>query len=455
MLIRFLVDNLLSFGTFTEFNLLTSSQTSKKKHHLYNCNGSEFLKMSAIYGANGAGKSNLIYSIIMLSSLIEDEDYIGHILFNRFKASKNDQRQDVLLGAEFINKNTPYLYAVKIGKGKIIHEELYKSGLGTKPNELIFERTLNDKGDNQLTFPDSFYENEEGKVLNDVILKSFKSSKKVFLKILSELEHESFSEIKNAYDWFNKKLVPLTPGALYGSMISRFVDDSKFSTFAKKMICSFHTGIREMHYEKKELSSYLGDNDDDLYEDIYQDLLKSDGEFVDAILKNERIAFKLENDIAFVYRVYFHHVGINDDVKFYLDDESDGTKKLFDYIPIFKEIVEDDRVYILDEIERSIHPTIIKELIAKFSVETKTKGQLIFSTHESNLLDQEIFRQDEIWFVEKDENACSKLYPLSDFKVHHTKNIEKGYLNGRYGGIPFTGNLKDLNWTLDEITEPA
>jgi AAA15 family ATPase/GTPase len=82
----------------------------------------------------------------------------------------------------------------------------------------------------------------------------------------------------------------------------------------------------------------------------------------------------------------------------------------------------------------------------------ETKGQLIFSTHESNLLDQDIFRPDEIWFTEKNKQGATELYALSEFKEHHTIDIRKGYLNGRYGGIPFLGNLKDLNWEKNAET---
>ncbi|TAE35352.1 MAG: ATP-binding protein, partial [Sphingobacteriales bacterium] len=74
------------------------------------------------------------------------------------------------------------------------------------------------------------------------------------------------------------------------------------------------------------------------------------------------------------------------------------------------------------------------------------KGQLIFTTHESNLLDQDILRTDEIWFTQKDIDGATKLFSLSDYKVHNTIDIENGYLNGRYGGIPFLSNLEDLNW---------
>jgi len=119
---------------------------------------------------------------------------------------------------------------------------------------------------------------------------------------------------------------------------------------------------------------------------------------------------------------------------------------LLEYVLAIKDIIEEEVTYIIDEMERSIHALIIKDIISKFSSDTMTKGQLIFSTHESNLLDQEIFRQDEIWFAQKNNWGATEMYRLSDLKEHHTIDIRKGYLMGRYGGIPFLGNLQDLNW---------
>jgi hypothetical protein len=133
-------------------------------------------------------------------------------------------------------------------------------------------------------------------------------------------------------------------------------------------------------------------------------------------------------------------------VMFDLVEESDGSRRLLDYLPAFRDLLTKDVTYLIDEIERSIHPLLIKEIIRKFSEDDATAGQLVFTTHESNLLDQEIFRQDEIWFVEKDSSGSTDLYSLCDFKEHNTKDIRKGYLSGRYGSIPFLSNLRDLNW---------
>ena len=117
-----------------------------------------------------------------------------------------------------------------------------------------------------------------------------------------------------------------------------------------------------------------------------------------------------------------------------------------EYMPFLYSITHRNKVYVVDEIERSMHPIMIKELIKKLSESDSAKGQLIFTTHESSLLDQDIFRPDEIWFAQKDVEQATQLYPLSDFNIHKTANIENGYLNGRYGGIPFLSNLHDLHW---------
>ncbi|MBK6622688.1 MAG: ATP-binding protein [Saprospirales bacterium] len=123
-----------------------------------------------------------------------------------------------------------------------------------------------------------------------------------------------------------------------------------------------------------------------------------------------------------------------------------APRRLLDYLPALYSVIHSPKVYLIDEIERSIHPLLIKELARKFSHNESTSGQLIFTTHESILLDQDIFRPDEIWFAEKKKDGATEIHALSEFKEHHTIDIRKGYLNGRYGAIPFLGNLKDLKW---------
>ena len=107
-------------------------------------------------------------------------------------------------------------------------------------------------------------------------------------------------------------------------------------------------------------------------------------------------------------------------------------------------------MFIIDEIERSLHPSLIKQLVETLLKTEDLKGQLIFTTHESNLLDLTVLRSDEIWFMEKDpQTGASDCYSLTSFKPRVDLDIEKGYLNGRFGAIPFLGNLRNL--TLNDL----
>ena len=194
------------------------------------------------------------------------------------------------------------------------------------------------------------------------------------------------------------------------------------------------------------LEEFFGEDENS--EEIIKQLKNKPRSFLGFVNKHgEEIMAVNDNNELLIKRLILYHQGKEGLVDFHLSNESDGTNRLLDYIPAFQEVISKNKVFVIDEVERSIHPLLIKELLSKLSSDKNTLGQLILTTHESNLLDQNIFRQDEIWFVEKDPFGSSDMYPLSEFREHHTKDIRKGHLNGRYGAIPFLGNLKDLNWT--------
>ena len=145
--------------------------------------------------------------------------------------------------------------------------------------------------------------------------------------------------------------------------------------------------------------------------------------------------------------ISYHKNSQNEDVVFMISEESDGTKRLIDLTPAFFNILIHDQTYVVDEIDRSLHPSMLCAIIRKALKAEQTIGQLIFTSHESNLLNLDIFRQDEIWFVEKeDKGGDTKLYSLNEFKPRHDLDIRKGYLTGRFGAIPFLADIHDLNW---------
>jgi hypothetical protein len=129
-------------------------------------------------------------------------------------------------------------------------------------------------------------------------------------------------------------------------------------------------------------------------------------------------------------------------VEFDQEDESDGTRALFSFSGMWLDVIENERVLIVDELDASLHPLMVHYLV-KLLHHQERKAQLIFTTHDTTILSQKILRRDQIWFMEKDEKNATQLYPLSDYSPRDNEAIERGYLNGRYGGIPF---LKDLDF---------
>ncbi len=427
--------------------MIPSPRYTRLDNHKYTKNGFSLLKMAAVYGANSAGKSNLIKAISLLKSLVIKESIpvsFSSKLF-RFRAT---EKENAVMVVEFINNGIPFYYGVELNSNRIITEELYKSGLGKKKDVLIFERKTDSKNKTKLSFFKSFEENKEGKVLISVIEKNLSQPNKTMLKFLAGLKNPQLGDISSAYSWFSSKLNILTPDSKPIALTHLIDVDDDFHKYAEDILCAFNVGVCSMKAEKIPLKEYHNiQNSTDLASIVEKIKSNPKGLLTLRTRRGEEILLGEENGEPFVKKLTIQHKGENDTIRdFDLEEESDGTIRLLDFIPAFKELITHDVVYLIDEIERSIHPLLIKELLKKFSDDKNSLGQIIFTTHESNLLDQKIFRQDEIWFVEKNNEGKSDIYSLSDFKEHNTIDIRKGYLSGRYGSIPFLGNLENLNW---------
>ena len=134
-----------------------------------------------------------------------------------------------------------------------------------------------------------------------------------------------------------------------------------------------------------------------------------------------------------------------------LEEESLGTQMIFLLIPFMMDSINNKKVLIIDELDKSLHPFLVHYIVEIFNnLEINSNSsQLIFNTHDTNLLDLNILRRDQIWFTEKNnDNGVSDLYPLSDFSVRKEENIEKGYMLGKYGAVPFIKN--DINLWEEE-----
>ncbi len=446
MIVRFLVQNLFSFRDLTEFNMLPG-RFSRMPHHIYQTNGLELLKLNVMYGANGAGKSNLIRAMVLLREFVVTGKLPIELLVQTFRFDPDSRKKDVYMGIEFIENDTPYYYGIKVNQGIIIEEELQISGLGKTEDIVLFSRTDSAAEKSlQLAFSKEVMADKEAALYPAFLRNEILERNVPVLSTMAGRKNKVFEPFIKALQWFTNDLVPIMPHSRPSGLTLQLERNQAFAEFATQVMQAFNTGIKEIKVENMPIEQFFGEDDKFEAERITSQLRANPDKLMPYRTDHEEILFVLVGQKAMAKRLFFLHDTDGGKEKFTATEESDGTRRLLDYLPALFEAINSRRVYLIDEIERSIHPLLIKELIRKFSHDEHTSGQLIFSTHESNLLDQDIFRPDEIWFAEKNKEGATELYPLSEFKEHHTIDIRKGYLNGRYGGIPFLGNLKDLNW---------
>ena len=442
MLLRLIIENVSSFKEAVEFNTFPSSKSHSHGNHKMTCGHVTALRMSAIYGANGAGKSNLLFVLRLLKSMVETESLRNISVYESlsFKLDEECINKPSGLAIEFYHNQKVFYYHVEFDRESVFLEELYLSER-TKDVEL-FKRessTISMNGDYFAKgFKTQFVEVLDRLVRPDMLLLSF----------MGKYYSAEMPFVSEAYSWFVDKLEIILPDSTIHVVPHLFDSNILFSELVNSMMPELKTGISRLFVRKEELDEENIKGNEELLRLIKQAKLHP-GE--PQIMK-ANWAGEISNVVSEEGKVYMktlvavHRMEDGKEINMAFANESDGTRRLVDYMPLFYAVTNEDKVYVVDEIERSIHPILIKSLMERLSHSEKASGQLIFSTHESGLLDQDIFRPDEIWFAQKDAEQATQLYPLSDFNIHKTANIENGYLNGRYGGIPFLSNLKDLHW---------
>jgi hypothetical protein len=448
MLVRFTVSNFLSFRESTEFNMLTGNPR-RLEHHVYEpVKGLELLKMAAVYGANGAGKSNLVKAMLYLRELVVKGWLSPGPL--QFKLDKKISGEPTTLEVEFICNGVMYVYGVDLSPVQIIEEWLYRSMLSGE-DELVFHRRLK-AGTTSIEVAPDYRKTEEEKIRVRLYEKEILKDTVTLLQTLGESKAE-FGPVHDIFNWFGNFWGIVLPQSQPKGIIRQLTSSPEFFIFAKELMCTFHTGIQELDIETYDLDAFFGADDAELAQKIKTDLEKSEASGGNLVvqhqtLKEELFITRNADGQPVVKRLIARHSGSDGrTVPFAIWQESDGTRRLLDLLPAFYKAVQEPAVVVIDEIERTIHPLLLKELISKFARDTGTKGQLIFTTHEAYLLDQETMRQDEFWFAEKSSEGATSLIPLSDFKdVRYDLDLRKGYLLGRFRAIPFTGDLRHLKW---------
>ena len=445
MLLRFAAENIMSFKDTVEFNTFPSSKTHSHEWHKIPCGHTTVLRMSAIYGANGAGKSNLLKCISLLKDMVAAEKLSDLSLTDDlyFKLDNLGKTNPSELAIEFYAYEKIFYYHLTFNRQKIIAEELI---LSQKSQDI----TIFTRDDNRVDISAEFLSSISKAESRDVFLDGINRIIRPDMTALSFLGNYYPNElpvISEAYDWIMTLQVVLPSMKVHE--LPHILDvNPEFAELVNDIIPELKTGITRLDV-KTEILNEEKINPSSIIHKVLQDAKKKPNiPFVVPDIRDNKISNIVVKDNVIYLKTLavFHNDSLGNDIEMEIDQESDGTRRLIEYMPLLYSVLKLNRVFIVDEIERSIHSIMIKSLMSKISESKDARGQIIFTTHESCLLDQRIFRPDEIWFAQKDVNQSTQLYPLSDYNIHKTANIENGYLNGRYGGIPFLSNLSDLKW---------
>lgn len=445
MFIGFSVSNFLSFKDPQTMSTM-ASKVARHKEHILNGNGKKVLKTGLIYGANAGGKSNFIKAIDFSRDIILDG--LEEVDLNRkyFRISKDGYKQPGVFEYRLITqsrKEYSYGIAISYATKEILSEWLVrieKSGAET----CIFNRDTDENGVN-FTFsevrPRSEAERIKWEIYLDVFGKNISPSmkKKSILSDVAERSNENrgvLREIRDVYEWF-QSIIILFPTSQY-SGLNQLVEKEEVRKFFSGILKYFDTGIESVE-------SKLGEME---FDRIFEGIPKEHAEKLKIRISNDieddSVMFKVNNQVyslrkdeegnIITTKMMQNHGNAQE--LFEYADESDGTQRLFDLIPLFFEH-QGNRVIFIDEIDRSFHTNLTRKFLELFYTLTEEADcQIIATTHDSNLLDLDLVRQDEIWFIKRLKDHSSQIYSLNRYKERYDKKIDKEYLLGRYDAVP-------------------
>lgn len=406
MILEYTCENYRSIKGKVVFSMLASKDNSFEKL-LVDYKGMLINKVAAIYGANGSGKTSFLDSLNFFKFLIcnsnnhQPGDKIRQV---SHKLAKQDTPTTYAI--QFVKEDVRYAYGLSYTSEQIISEYLYYFPNGKQAK--IFDRNLNG-----ISFGDKFRKDFEA-ILN------FMKPNKLFLSVSAN--YSAVKEAELVFLFFKEDLIfyplPLEISNWLEYSIERFTKEPKLKKIFIDFMKSIDTPVQSINtkYEKTQMSpEFIPDNIPDEIKPFF--------------LQAKEVTRSEAN-------IDYGMFSVN------LNEESKGIQKLFEVFGPMIDIILKDKVLIWDEMETSLHPRIVKEILRLIMYgKQDSKAQLIFSTHDTNLLDLNTFRRDQIWFTELNQDRATDIYSLAELKnVRKDENISKGYMNGKYGAIPFIHN---------------
>ena len=426
MLVEFSVSNFRSFRDRTVLSLVAAS---RDKSHPRNAtlvadkSGGADLRLlttAAIYGANASGKSNLMRALrVMRHFIVNSAD--TKIFSMPFKLDETYKDKPSTFEMIFYIEGIRYGYGFSTTKRGIVGEWLHSYPKGRK--RVLFSRSLGKRGQSKYYFGSHWKGGRKSltKMTREDVL---------FLTTATKFNNKVAARV---FEWFEMGLQEASwlpsETSEHAFTAELLVENPHFKEHLLKFLDASNLGVSDISVE-------IGKNLDRIPSAL--DAIEDGAEET-------------------TYRISSVHQGVDAEgqeveVDFDFSDESDGTQKLFAMFgPVFFVLSQGCTLFV-DELDARLHPLQTRNLIKLFHlIKLEKRAQLVFTTHDSSLLDQDLFRRDQIWFTEKNEEGATELYSLWDIKSLRTKeNIRKGYLSGRYGAIPFLGTFA-MDAVEDEI----
>jgi len=426
MLISFALENWLSFKERSTFSMVAGleKQHAKRVPRIKDYKMS-LLPIAAIYGGNASGKTNLLKALSFAKDMIvrgtQPEAYIPVMPFRLDSACL---KAPTLLSFELFTDNRCYEFGFKVTSEKVVEEWLIEIRKTTE-KELYYRH-----GD-KIRFAPELKKKQ-------FLQFAFQGTRDNQL-FLTNAVHQKVETFKPIYKWFRDKLVLIAPDSRFGPLEIVLQKDHPLSQQMSKALSQLDTGIARLGEEYIEIENLP------IPEKLHQQLMSdlAEGDRVDFRVEPDQDRFLItKKDGAIKARklVSYHSNPQGEEIRFEINHESDGTRRAIDLLPAFLDLIGGtDRVYVIDELDRSLHTLLSQSLLKGYlnAVDQDARSQLLFTTHDVLLMDQKIFRRDEMWVTERDPMGCASLIAFSDYKdIRSDKDIRKSYLQGRIGGIP-------------------
>jgi hypothetical protein len=446
MLVSFSVANFRSFSTEQLFSLTASRQLGGlHAGHVAPLPGSDegVLRTGVVYGANGAGRSNLHKALGFVKdfALLRGKDTTtGRTPFLLGDMSALPSTFDL----QFLVRGRLYRYSFTLDDQRIIEEWLTQTaGRQERP---VYQRCTHSDGRVEITAPGLKDASERLAALIDA---GCPASQSFLANAREQLTPEELGEaLGEVIEWLDVGLTLLTPDSTPGLLGQTLASDEEFRTFAGDFLRSCATGIDGIQVRQQPLT--LDEVSALLPRSLVTYLLRQPGPYQASVPLpdgDELLVMRSVDAVAFRrLGIQTTHSHPTEGVKVLeLAQESDDTRRLLALVPALYQMSRGPAVFCIDEFDRGLHPMLVQKVLEYFLATcTAHPCQIIATTSDTHILNRELLRRDEIWFVEKDSGGASHLYSLVDFKVQPGLSERSGYLQGRFGNMPFLGNIDHL-----------